>query len=104
FGVVDRLQPLRAKRSSRVVAGRGLDADHLAVRRERTRRDRRSRQQSAAAARDEQVVERADVFDQLARRRALACDDVRVTGGRDERQGTLAREPVADLLTVLAIA
>ena len=89
--VVDGLQLLRPERSRRIVAGGRLDADHPAAGRHRVRGERRSRQQAAAAAGHEQEIERADLFDQLARGGALAGDDVRVIVGRDERQPALAR-------------
>ena len=65
---------------------------------------RRAREQAAAAARHEQEVERADFLEELARRRALAGDDVRVIVGRDERQAALVREPLADRFAILAVA
>ena len=83
---------------------RRLDADHPAAGRQRVRRDRRSREQTAAAARHEQEIERADLVEELARRRALAGDDVRVIVGRDEREPALARQPLADRFAILAVA
>ena len=104
FGLSTVCSCPRPERSRRIVSRRGLDADHLAARRQRRRGDRRAGQQSAAAAGHEEIVERADFFDQLARGRALAGDDVRVIVGRDQRQAALVREPAADRLAVLAVA
>ena len=63
-----------------------------------------AREQPAAAAGDEQEVERPDIFEQLARRGALAGDDVRMVEGRDERQSALVGEPAADGFAVVALA
>ena len=102
--VVHRLQRPRAKRARRIVAGRRLDADHVAGGRERARHERRSREQPAAAAGHQQDVERADVFDQFARGRALAGDDVRVIERRDERQPALLGETPADGDAIFTLA
>ena len=95
---------LRPKRSRRVVSGRGLDADHLAAGRHGLGGDRRARQQTAATARHEQEVERADLFDQLTGGRALAGDDVRVIVRRDERQPALVGQTRSDGLADFAVA
>ena len=60
----------------------GLHAHDAAGGRERPRRERRSREQPPAAARDEQQVERTRLLDQLARR---ACP-----GPRSRRRGRRA--------------
>ena len=93
-----------AQRALAVVAGLGLDAEHLAARRQRPRRQRAARQQAAAAERDEQRVQRAGVFQQFQRRRALAGDHVRVVVGRDQRHAALGGELAADLLAVFGVA
>ena len=102
--VVHRLQRPRPERSRRIVARGGLDADHLAGWSERTGGERGAREQSAAAARDEEKVELADVLEQLTRGRALAGDDVGVIVGRDEREAAIASQSPADGLAVFLVA
>ena len=101
---MDRLQRPRAKRPRRIVAGRRLDADDAAAGRQRAGGERGAGEQSAAAAGDEQQVERADLFEELARGRALARDDVRVIVGRNQREAALGGEPAADRFAVVALA
>ena len=68
----------------------------------RARGRRRSREQSAAAARHEQEIERAGVLEQLACGRSLPGDDVGVIVRRYKRQAALPGQAAADLLAVLS--
>ena len=65
---------------------------------------RRARQQPAAAARDEEEIEGAGLFDQLARRGARAGDDVRMVVGRDDAQPAFRGDAPPDCFAVVAFA
>ena len=103
-GAAMRTMRAAAERLLAVVAGLGLDAVDPAAGAQRARRERRAGEQAAAAEADEQRVERADLLDQLLRRRALAGDHVRVVVGRDQRHAALLGEPAADRLAVFGVA
>ena len=104
LGILHGLQLLRPKRSRRIVSRRGFDADDRATGRHRFGGQRRAGEESAAAARRQQDVELAGLFEQLARGRALTGDHVRVIVGRDEGEPALLRQPAADGLAVVALA
>ena len=93
-----------AKRPLPVVARLGLDAVELALRRQRTQRQRGPAEQAAATQAHEHRVELADLLHQLQRRGALAGDDIRMVVGRDQRQAALARQPTADRLAIFGVA
>lgn len=63
----------------------------------------RARQQSAAAAGDQQQVEFADLVDQFQRRGALAGDDGGVVVRWDQRQAALLGQSATDVLTRLML-
>ncbi len=87
-----------------VVAGLRLDAEQLARRRQGARAQRAAGQQPAAAQRDEQRVERADLLEQFLGHRPLAGDDVGMIERRDQREAALCRQCAADLLAILGVA
>jgi hypothetical protein len=66
--------------------------------------------ESVAAARAQPArspppqIEISDVFKQLARRRPLSRDDVRIVVRRDEGEAAFFRQPAADGFAVVAIA
>ena len=71
---------------------------------QRARGDGAAGQQPAAAAGNEQEIERAGLFDQLDGRRALAGDDVGVIVGRNHDQAALCRDAAAERLAIVALA
>ena len=64
------------------------------------RRQRATADQAAAADADEQVVERADLVEQLPGDRALSRDDVGVVEGWDQRAAALGGKLAGDRLAI----
>ena len=71
---------------------------------QRARGDGAARQQPAAAAGNEQEIERAGLFEQLDGRRALAGDDVGVIVGRNHDEAALVRDAAAQRFAIVALA
>src|SRR5882672_6141338 len=65
------------------------------------RGDRATRDQPAAAHRDEKIVELARILDQLLGRRALTRDHLRIVERRDHGETPLAYDPLGHFLTGL---
>jgi hypothetical protein len=62
------------------------------------------RSSTAAAAGDDEKVERSRFFEQFEGRRALARDDVGVIVGRDDGQAAFAGNAAAERFAVVALA
>ena len=98
--IVHRLQRAGFEAARGIVTGGRLYADDLAIGRQGRGGDGAAGQQPATATADEQVVERARVFDEFLGRRTLPGNDVRVIEWRDERQATFAGDGTGKHLTI----
>ena len=87
-----------------VIAGLGLDPDHLAGRVHRLCRHRAAGQQPATTEADQQQIQFAGLLDQFPGGRALPGHHVRMVVRRNQRQAAFGCQLLADGLAVLGIA